>query len=189
MANPIASRPVLSRRRLPLGVSGRRPLSILLGLALLAAPGRAAEDPAPPEHFQPMAFLVGSCWKGSFPDGQSTDEHCFEWIYGKFIRDRHVVKGPKPDYIGETIYAYDPQQKKVIYWYVTNAGFFTTGSLEYTQEGIVFPEKVVSGSETKELKTLFEPRLPDAYWVRSLERTSAGWKELWTMELKRQPRP
>jgi hypothetical protein len=47
---------------------------------------------APPAPYQPLAFLVGHCWQGTFPDGKATDGHCFSWIYGsKFVRDEHVV--------------------------------------------------------------------------------------------------
>lgn len=31
--------------------------------------------------YGPLAFLVGHCWKGTFPGGKQTDEHCFSWIY------------------------------------------------------------------------------------------------------------
>ena len=59
---------------------------------LLAGMAMAAPAEAPPAPYQPLAFLVGHCWKGTFPDGKATDEHCFSWIYGgKFVRDEHVV--------------------------------------------------------------------------------------------------
>jgi hypothetical protein len=166
----------------------RRLLLCALTAAVLALPAPAQDAPVP-EHFRPLAFLVGSCWKGTFPNGKSTDEHCFEWMLGKgrFIRDRHVVKGPEPDYSGETVYAYDAEKKKVVYRYFASPGFFTEGSLEYADEGIVFPERVVAAAGVKEMRTLFQPSAAgDSYRVRSMEKTPEGWKELWTMEMKKQ---
>jgi len=73
---------------------------------LLAGMAMAAPAEAPPAPYQPLAFLVGHCWKGTFPDGKATDEHCFSWIYGgKFVRDEHVVHRGEghADGLGESI--------------------------------------------------------------------------------------
>jgi hypothetical protein len=143
---------------------------------------RAAEAAG---NFEPMAFLVGSCWKGTFPDGKSTDEHCYEWVWGgKFVRDRHVVKSSGPDYEGESVFAWDASKKKLVFWYFTNQGFYTTGTLEPRDEGLVVPETVV-GEKTSERKTVIRRNGPDSYTVRSEIQEAAGWKEQWTMELRR----
>ena len=71
----------------------------LLAVVLGASPaaGGAAEVRA---ELKPFAFLVGSCWTGTFPNGTSTDTHCFEPVYGGlFIRDRHVVRGARTPYV------------------------------------------------------------------------------------------
>jgi hypothetical protein len=156
-------------------------------VALVTGAGGAAGAQAPEAgHFDPMAFLVGSCWKGTFPDGKATDEHCYEWIWGgKFIRDRHVVRGPKPDYEGETVFAWDAQKKQIVFWYFTNQGFYTTGSIEPKDEGLVVAETVVAASTPSEMKTVLRPNGPDSYLVRSQGKDGASWKELWSMELKR----
>ena len=63
-------------------------ITLLAGLGALPA----AAQPASP--YQPLSFLVGYCWKGTFADGKVTDEHCFTWVYGgKFVRDQRVVHG------------------------------------------------------------------------------------------------
>ena len=75
--------------------------------------------------YEPLAFLVGHCWKGTFPDGKVTDEHCFSWIYGgKFVRDEHVVhKGAgQPDGFGESIYVWDAPSGQLQYLYIESAG-------------------------------------------------------------------
>ena len=67
---------------------------LTLLLAHAAANGTAPPAAPPAQGYQPLAFLVDHCWKGTFPGGQVTDEHCFSWIYGgKFVRDE-VVRRP-----------------------------------------------------------------------------------------------
>jgi hypothetical protein len=107
-------------------------------LASALAPSAFA---APIEQLQPMEFLAGHCWKGTFPNGTATDEHCFEWMVdGHALRDRHVVKAEgKPDYAGETIYYWDSEKKIVSYLYVENLGGFSTGTGLSENNMLVFP--------------------------------------------------
>src|SRR2546423_4817205 len=93
----------------------------MIGVALLvdvAAAGRvpaqaASSPPHPPSliphpALHPLAFLAGSCWKGTFTGRSATDEHCFTWIYnGRFLRDHHIVVGDSVPYEGESTYAWD----------------------------------------------------------------------------------
>jgi len=75
-----------------------------LFLVLLGTMTLAKAEPV--AAYQPLAYLAGACWKGTFPDGKQADEHCFSWMYGgKFLRDRHTVHGEvDPVYLGETSY-------------------------------------------------------------------------------------
>ena len=50
--------------------------AVLAGAAVATTADRA------PSPYQPLAFLVGHCWRGTFPGGKVTDEHCFSWVYG-----------------------------------------------------------------------------------------------------------
>ena len=79
----------------------RKLIALVLLLPLVATLAAADVQSA----YQPLAFLAGHCWKGSFPGGHRTDEHCFSWIYdGKFLRDRHTVRSEgQPDALGESI--------------------------------------------------------------------------------------
>src|SRR3954464_7350234 len=82
------------------------------------------------DKLQPLAFLAGSCWKGTFAGRAVTDEHCFTWLYGgRFLRDQHVVSGDSVPYRGETTYAWDGGQKRIVYWYIALPGFYSSGSV------------------------------------------------------------
>ena len=82
----------------------------------------AATQAPLPDHFQPMAFLVGHCWRAELGQHQ-VDTHCFEPLYGgRFIRDRHEVTGGRIPYEGETIYAWNAAENRVDYTYWASDG-------------------------------------------------------------------
>lgn len=160
----------------------------LLALALLAAPAAPASAPASvrPE-LKPFEFLVGSCWTGTFPDGKATDTHCFEPVYGgRFIRDRHVVRGAKMPYEGESIHAWDATRKKLVFTYWASDGSISTGTSEPQPSGeILFPEDHSSGSA---IRSVWTPKGADAYEVLVSEVKEGQPREMWRMTMKRDPR-
>jgi hypothetical protein len=162
------------------------------GLAALAALSAVSLFQVPQQRntpdFRPLEFLVGHCWLGTFPDGKATDEHCFEWVFDrKFIRDRHVVRnGPAP-YAGETLYGWDPEEKRLGFWYWSSDGEILTGRVEYRPKSIVFPTKYVTDKGTVELRATWTRTGQDSYRAEESQRAGEKWKPLWTMELKRTP--
>lgn len=158
-------------------------LAALLLAGTLHGARLGAQEPG--ADLRPLEFLVGSCWIGTFPDGEKTDEHCFEWMFDrKFIRDRHVVRGGEP-YQGESILGWDPNAKRLGFWYWNSDGLLTVGTIEYRPEGIVFPERYTGPDGEVELNAVWTRAGPDAYRVLQRQRTGNGWKTLWTMELRR----
>src|SRR6185295_6771422 len=108
---------------------------ILLLLWLVSS----AQGPAPGAGaFKPIEFVVGSCWSGTFSDGKRTDEHCFEWVFDrKLVRDRHIVRGGDP-YQGETIYYWDPIEKRLAFSYWNSDGDALPGYDDPSAEGVRF---------------------------------------------------
>ncbi len=156
-------------------------LAVVLG-ASPAAGGASAS--AVRAELKPFEFLVGSCWTGTFPNGTSTDTHCFEPVYGGlFVRDRHIVRGAKTPYEGESIHAWDAQQKKLVFTYWASSGDISTGTSEPQASGeIVFPEAHSSGVS---IKSVWTPRGPDTYDVWAAEMKDGQWREQWRMTMKR----
>ena len=152
----------------------------------------AAQAPAPAslsEPLRPLEFLVGSCWTGTFPGGKSTDTHCFEPVFaGTFIRDRHVVRGGKQPYEGETIYGWDPRQKKVIYTYWASDGAISTGSMERVQGGLMFPESYAGDRGGVTMRNVWTITGPDSYDVVVSQLKDGAWREMWRMTMRREPR-
>jgi hypothetical protein len=162
--------------------------TFLTSLAVvLSTAASFAQSPAPPtDPLKPLAFLAGSCWIGPFPDGKSTDEHCFEWMFdGKFLRDLHIVTGAAKPYAGESVFGWDAKEKKVTYWYFNSLGNYSVGTAEFTPDGILFPERHVTEKGVIEMKALWRRDGADAYTVTQQRREGDTWKTLWTMRLIR----
>ena len=111
---------------------------LIYGLLLIPGAALALPDPG----YQPLEFLAGHCWKGAFPGGKQTDEHCFTWVYGgKFLRDRHTVRSDgKPDALGESIYFWDSAAKRLEYLYIESDGGFSRGPVSVDKDSLVFPD-------------------------------------------------
>ena len=105
---------------------------LLFAFAAVTAADVPAESP-----LAPLAFLAGHCWVTRVDEGgRETDTHCYEWMHGgQQLRDRHVVKSDKPDYLGETIYAYNGERKRVEYRYWNSLGGQSDGYFELAPDG------------------------------------------------------
>jgi hypothetical protein len=161
-------------------------MTLLVGMAIAA---QAPASGSLSEPLRPLQFLVGSCWTGTFPGAKSTDTHCFEPVYdGKFLRDRHVVRGGKQPYEGETIYAWDPKQKKVTYTYFASDGGVSTGTMETVRGGLVFSESYEGERGGLKMRNLWTVTGPDSYDVVVSQWKDGEWREMWRMNMRRSAR-
>ncbi len=131
-------------------------------LALLIAAATAAtvvqEPPALRQGFEPLAFLVGHCWRGAFEGGEQ-DMHCFERVYdGQHIRDRHEVTGGRGVYRGETIYSADASGA-VSYTYWNSRGGVSRGTMRPEPERLNFGDESYRGPDGRQISI-------STYWRR-----------------------
>ena len=157
-------------------------------LAALALPCLAAGAVETPELLKPMSFLAGHCWKGTFPDGKATDEHCFAWMYGgQVLRDTHVVrKAGQPDALGESTYYVDSAGKHVEFLYIENSGGFSRGTVESLPEALLFPDtRYVSDGEALVYRARWTRQDDKAYEAWSEARTDTGWETMFKLVMKR----
>ncbi|HST37458.1 MAG TPA: hypothetical protein VLK25_12615, partial [Allosphingosinicella sp.] len=121
--------------------------TLLAAIALAVQPGPSATS-----RLEPLAFVVGSCWRGAFPGGAQTDTHCFTPVYGgAFVRDLHVVEGAPQPYSGETLYRWDTAAGGIEFDYYASDGSHSSGAARPAANGLVFPEQThrsPDGSET-----------------------------------------
>jgi hypothetical protein len=160
-----------------------------LVLMCLAGAAGAAPPAALRDELKPMQFLVGSCWTGTFPNSQSTDTHCFEAVYdGKFIRDRHVVRGAAKPYEGETIYAWDAKRKAIVYTYWASDGGLSTGTAAPDSAGnLRFTEDYAGPEGAQALENLWARQGDGGFEIRVTEKKDGRAEPRWRMSMRRDP--
>jgi hypothetical protein len=157
-------------------------------LALLLATATPAETSLEP-HLQPLAFLVGSCWRGAFPGGgDRTDTHCFtRTADGRTVRDRHVVAGAAQPYSGVTVYRWDAGTGSIEFDYDASDGSHSSGTALAAANGLVFPEqshRATSGAETY-LRSSWTHDGADAYVALTESLRGEVWRKLWEIRMVR----
>jgi len=100
---------------------------------------------------------------------------------GKFIRDKHVVKGKNGDYLGETIYGFDARSKQIAYWYFSSDGDIDQSSVLPVADGFDFPERHLTQPQDVVMRTHWK-RLGDNGYEAINERKDAEGK--WEVEWK-----
>ena len=157
-------------------------------LLLSLAAGVAAAEPATP--YQPLAYLAGHCWKGSFPGGKLTDEHCFSWIYdGKFLRDVHTLRGEaRPDARGESTYFWNSTAKQIEYLYIESDGGFSRGPVAADQDALVFPDtSFVENGKTQVYRSRWQRSGANAYDVITEFQGKDGWVPGFKVHMEQSP--
>ena len=158
------------------------PLLLALALQVGSAPTLIPE-------LQPLAFVTGSCWRGTFSNRpRETDTHCFSpMLGGRFIRDVHVVEGAAEPYSGETVYRLDADTGEIRFHYYSSAGFSSSGSAMPTATGMDFPEETYRGVDgDMVVRTRWTRDGGDAYLVVSESQTRSGaWEEAWRIRMVR----
>ena len=160
----------------------------LAGALVSAAAFSGSAAAAPIEPLQPMAFLAGHCWKGDFPGGKQTDEHCFTWLYdGKALRDTHTVRTPgRPDYVGETTYYWDSAAKRVEYIYIENLGGISRGNMQSTPEALVFPAtQYVAEGQAMTYRVRWTRLSDTSYEAWSEMQGKDGWTTMFKLTMNR----
>lgn len=149
--------------------------------AIAPASGLAAE-------LRPLAFLVGSCWRATFPGTTRTDTHCYTpMLGGRYVRDLHIVEGAPSPYSGETIYRWDPEARSIRYDYYASDGGYSSGRAEPSGTGLDFPqEDYVSGTgQRMTLRNAWSRDGADAFSGVSSMRQGDQWREMWRMRFTR----
>jgi len=148
----------------------------------------AAGPAAAPSPYQPLAFLVGHCWQGSFPNGHATDMHCFSWVYGgKFVRDEHVVHrgGGRADDFGESIYVWDAAARELQYLYIESAGGYSRGTVAAEADALVFPPTHYrEGAEEQVYRSRWQRAGDDAYDVTTEFLVDGRWQPGFTLHMQ-----
>ena len=145
---------------------------LLASILVFMTVGARAHEPI--AALTPLAPFAGKTWKsvsGSVDGSEDfTDISRWEWaMHGKAVRITHSVGDGS--YGGESLIHWDDQQQKIIFRYVTTAGFYTDGVITPTEDGIEVHE-FVRGAKSGPTETR------SAYMIRDGE--MHGWAQLKT---------
>ena len=94
-------------------------------------------------HLNPIAFLTAHGWEAKLPDspdGKKMKIHAqFTWSQNRQairISNQFVVDGKARPYI-DGLYAWDPRQHVIVFWYVDAGGSLTKGTVKVEGEQLV----------------------------------------------------
>lgn len=147
-------------------------------LALVGVvPGVMAAETHDP--YEPLAFLVGHCWQGTFKGSDRTDVHCFSRIYaGKFLRDEHTVRRADghAELSGESVYLWDSAAKELQYVYFEDTGGFTRGTVTAEKDALVFPpSSYIDNGRSMSIRSRWRRTGEDAYDVVTEFEVQGRW--------------
>ena len=147
-----------------------------MGAAATAALPSIAQtsSPSPAPALAPLAFLTAHEWDAKLPDtpdGKKRRIHAqFKWApSGQAIRisNQFVTDGKTAPYI-DGLYAWDPQQHVIVFWYVGAEGSFTQGTVR---------------SDAGTLVHEFKQTQPDGKTAEFVARVTAHENKAWDNEI------
>jgi hypothetical protein len=105
---------------------------------------------------------------------------------GRFLRDRHIVRGGEKPYRGETLYYWDAAEKAIAYIYFNSDGGVSRGLARSEGDTLVFPsERYTDGGTTREFGTTWKREADDRYVAVTRELKDGQWREAWRVDFRR----
>ena len=135
--------------------------------AALPAIALAQPESQPGAHFQPQAFLAGSCWKGTFPDGKQSTSTASNGSTagGSCATGTRSPAVPRLTAEKRSITS-DTPSKSVHYLYINMLGGNSRGTVMVKDGVLVFPEETYSdGKQQQTYRSSWRRDGDDAYFV------------------------
>jgi hypothetical protein len=153
-------------------------------LALAAVPAQAQLS-----NFGWFADLAGSCWRGVRQDGKPADEQCYRAQYNRFLRGTiKFPQGERGPVEGDSVFAYDPNARVIIYTQWASSGGFGFGEASLEGDEVVFANRMPDGSEAP-ARSVWRRVDADTYRVSRQRRSDGGWNDESTVTYTRLRRP
>lgn len=164
----------------------RRFLGILAVGMLLSPRLASAQEAAEAKDVLPglgwLADLSGSCWTGTTSEGKMKDTQCYGTQYGKFLRGTiqlsNLGEDPgKAPYEGDSVWAWDPKQKKISFYYWSSAGTFGVSEGSVEGEMIRFPDPPKVDARQPPTRSTWIRLDENSFKVIREKRIKGAWKE------------
>jgi hypothetical protein len=128
---------------------------LLAGALCFPAHAQTSPDPSSIANLAPIAFLTAHEWEAQLPDqpdGKKRRIHAqFTWTQNHQairISNEFVIDGKPSPYV-DGLYAWDPQQHLVLFWYIGADGSLTKGTVKTDGATLVHDfEETQSGGKT-----------------------------------------
>jgi hypothetical protein len=160
---------------------------VLISTGAIAIVYAHAQTPATSitTRLEPIAFLTAHEWEAKLPDspeGEKKKIHArFTWASSRQavrISNEIVIGGKASPYI-EGLYAWDPQQKNIVFWYVDAKGGLTRGIVKVEGSTLVHEfQETESDGKTSEYMAKVTPRGTEAWDNEIFARKAEGLTSL-----------
>lgn len=147
-----------------------------------------AQAPAPAvtsSALEPIAFFTKHEWEAKLPDsadGKKTKIHAqFTWSQsGQAIRisNQFITDGKSRPYV-DGLYAWDPQQRAIVFWYVNAEGGLTKGRVKAENGKLVHEfDQIASDGKSSAFVAKVTPQGDDAWDNEIFERKGGRLKPM-----------
>ncbi|SDE68848.1 hypothetical protein [Kordiimonas lacus] len=152
-------------------------IACLIGFSAVCLPARAG-DPIP--ELVILKPFIGT-WKtiSDAPNEPNSFTDVAKWeciLNGRVVRITHNVNDGA--YAGESLIHWDGQQQKIIYRYVTTAGFYTDGVITPADDGGIDVHEYVRGATSGPTETLSHYEVKDDGRIHAWSKFLTG--DAWT---------
>jgi hypothetical protein len=121
--------------------------------------------------------LAGSCWKSVRPEGRS-DVQCYSNQFNKFVRGSiKFYQNDKLTAEGDSVFAYDPNAKLIVYTQWVNNGTLGFGQATLTNNELIFQNHMPDGADAP-TRSVWRKVDADNFRVSRQKRSDQGaWTE------------
>jgi hypothetical protein len=154
-------------------LGGVSKLALCAGLSLLFVAGAAPAQ----AQFGWFGGLAGSCWRGEARSDGRSDEQCYRAQFGKFLRGTiKFYSAGKLTGEGDSVFAFDPQAKVVIYSQWSSNGGVGFGEATLEGDELIFQNRGPEGSDAP-ARSVWRRVDADSFRVSRERRSESGWNE------------
>ena len=136
-----------------------------------------------------FAELRDACWQGAYPDGKAADTQCYSTQYDRVIRGTIKMRveregAPATTFEGDSIFAWEPAKKKVVFTQWGSNGSYGQGELAVEADVLRFQNRLPDGSESK-VRSVWRRIDGDTFRVTRERRDGDSWKEAFSVDYRR----